>query len=241
MIKNIISYTIVSMFLLVSCQTATNDKEYDTRAITTLDSLSSVIGELNSCSFSLDTELKNSDNSKTSVNQHDVYMRGPNKMYIHSNGNKGEKGYWYNGKQLAFLNYTKSTFDTISAPDNIISTIDFIHNKYGVDFPAGDFFYPTLTDDVIENYNKVFYIGNKTIDNIECVAISAYNGKESLYIWVDKRTYLPYKMVIEKIGEPTNIYEATFSNWKINPNLHDLLFQFTPKSTSTRVKLISKK
>jgi len=240
MLKKTILLSVLVISFFTSCNSISGDKEYDTRAISSLDSLSSVIGELSSCSFSLDTEFTNRNESNPSKNQHDVYMRGSNKMYIHSNGNRGEKGYWYDGEKLAFLNFNKSTFDTISAPNNIISTIDMVHRNYGIDFPAADFFYPTLTDDIMENYNKVFYIGDVIINNVECVAISASNKKENLFIWIEKKSYLPYKIVIEQIGESAKIYEATFSNWRVNPNLPDLLFKFTPRSTSTRVKLISK-
>ena len=245
MLKRIIIPIIILSYFLVSCESNSKGvaKEYDTRAVAVLDSLSSVIGNLRSCSFSVETEFvdTNGEDDKMLFIEHDIYMRGPDKMYIHSDGDRGEKGYWYNGNKLAFLNFDKSIFDTIRAPNNIILAIDFVHNEYGIDFPAADFFYPTLTDDIIENYNKIYYIGDVKVNDVECVAVSATNEKESLYIWVEKNTYLPYRMVIAQKEELSKVYESTFSNWKVNPHLPDVLFQFTPKSTSKRVKLISKK
>jgi len=243
MFKRIFIPIIIIGTSIISCDSGSDVvKEYDTRAVTVLDSLTSVVGELKSCSFSLNTELtNNNEENKSLFVEHDIYMRGPNKMYVHSKGDKGEKGYWYNGKQLAFLNFDKSVFDTISAPGDIISTIDLVHNKYGVDFPAADFFYPTLTDDIINNYNKIYYIGDVKVNGKECVAVSATNENESLYIWVNKDTYLPYRMIIAQKGKTSKVYESTFSNWKINQHLPDVLFKFTPKSTSKRIKLSSKK
>ena len=243
MLKKIIIPIIILGSLIISCDSSSSDvaKEYDTRAVTVLDSLSSTIGGLKSCSFSLNTKFSAKDSNKLLFVESDIYMKGPDKMYIHSEGDRGEKGYWYNGKQLAFLNYDKSTYDTIPAPTNIISTIDLVHNKYGVDFPAGDFFYPSLTDDIMENYNKVYYIGDVEIDDTKCVAISATNEEESLYIWVKKDTYLPYKMVIIQKEESSKTFESIFSNWVVNPNLPDILFKFTPRPTSKRIKLMPKK
>jgi hypothetical protein len=243
MLKKIIIPIIMLGSLVVSCDNSSSDvvKEYDTRAVAILDSLTSVVGNLKSCSFSLKTEFRESDDNKLLFIEHDIYMRGPDKMYIHSDGDRGEKGYWYNGTQLAFLNFDKSIFDTIQVPNNIISAIDYVHNEYGVDFPAADFFYPTLTDDIIENYNRIYYIGDVKVGDTECVAVSATNNNESLYIWVNKETYLPYKMVIAQKEESSKIFESTFSNWIVNPKLPDVLFKFTPRSTSKRVKLNSKK
>jgi hypothetical protein len=242
MLRKFLISTIVFGISLVSCESNSEGtvKEYDTRAVAILDSLSSVIGNLKSCSFSVNTKFRNGESDKWLYVEHDISMQGPNKMYIHSAGNKGERAYWYNGQQLAFSNFDKGIYDTLSAPKNIIATIDFVHNEYGIVFPAADFFYPTLTDDIIENYNKIYYIGDVTDGEKECVAVSATNDKESLYIWVDKKTYLPYRMVIADKERSLKMYESVFPNWEVNIDIPDSLFQFIPKSTSNRVKIISK-
>jgi len=236
MIKKLILPCVFSLFLLASCQTASNEIEYDTRAIERLDGLSETIGKLNSCSYTLNTIV--SDNSKSGFNaQHDVYFRGPDKMYVHTEGTKGKKSYWYNGKRLAWLSYDKNVFDTISAPDNILEAIDFLHNKYGIDFPAADFFYPTLTDDIIANYDKVLFAAEQKIGGIACTVIEATNETHTMQIWIEKETNLPCKLVIESKNTEFDYYEAIFSNWRINPRLPDSMFEFEPPISATRNKL----
>lgn len=220
---------------MVSCQQAP-DKEYDTRAINALDEMSETIGELKSCSYTLST-AKTNNGEKESKNIHDVYYKGSNKMYINSVGAKaGERSYWYNGSELAFFSYNKNMYDTISAPESIIATIDLLHDKYGIDFPASDFFYPTLTDDIIQNYTKVLY-DDKTVNDVEYKFIQASNKDETVKIWIDKTSKLPYKL---EISSSKKYYSGTFSNWRTNQKLPDILFEFDPPENSTRKKIAQK-
>jgi len=45
------------------------------------------------------------------------------------------------------------------------------------------------------------------------------------------------KLIVRKIEDSNNYYEATFSNQVINPNLVNLLLKFTPLKNVTRVEL----
>ena len=237
----ILGFAIIGL-LFTSCSSSSenNDGIYDDAAVESLDKLSEVIGQLNSCSYTLNTfvrELDEGDEYVEFSNTHDVYMRGPNKMHIYTIGTKGEKSYWYDGHSLAFYSYEKNIYDTVSAPETIIPAIDFLHNKYGIDFPASNFFYPDFTDDILSNFNNVFYLGDVVLDDIECIAIEASNSDNILSIWFHKESALPYKMILERNKENAGFYEATITNWRINPTLPDLLFEFEPPAGTTRVKI----
>ena len=103
MVRKAILYSVLVSLFLVSC-TPKDKAEYDTRAIESLDAMAEVIGELHATSYTLKDVNVTEDGSEL-YNVHDVYMRGPNKMYIHSNGTKGERSYWYDGKTLARYSY----------------------------------------------------------------------------------------------------------------------------------------
>ena len=87
MARKAILYSVLVSLFLVSC-TAKDKQEYDTRAIESLDAMAEVIGELQATSYTL-KDVNVTDDGSEFYNVHDVYMRGPNKMYIHSNGTKG--------------------------------------------------------------------------------------------------------------------------------------------------------
>ena len=233
--KKLTIYMIVLAFLIISCNTSTvkDGKKYDTSAVQNLDSLSKTIGELNSCSFTINTFISTS-NGEERHHEHDIYLQGPDKLHIYSNGQTGRKSFWYNGEQFSYFSYDNHAYDIIDAPDNTIATIDFVHDNYGIDFPAADFFYPTFTDDILENYSQVLLTDDEVIDNISYTVIEALNESETVHIWIDKSTQLPYKLIIENESIADKYYEAVLSNWKINPKLPDLLFEFKPPTNSIK-------
>jgi hypothetical protein len=235
MTRKAILYAVVASLFLVSC-TAKNEEQYDTRAIESLDAMAEVIGELSACSYTLKDVNVNEDGSEF-YNVHDVYMRGPNKMYIHSNGTKGERSYWYDGTVLAYYSFDKDTYAEIDAPENIMETIRYVHDKYGVRFPAADFFYPSFTDDILTNFDQVLFLGDELIDGIESTSILASRDTLVVQIWIDKASNLPLRLSIESIGDTAKFYEATFSNFRSNPDLPDLMFESDPPTDSEKSEL----
>lgn len=232
--KNIIFALALFAIFFTSC----NSKEYDIRAVNSLDTMTEAIGELKSCSYTLHTIISNDSTEINNIS--DAYMRGPDKLYVHTVGTKGEKGFWYNGKKFAHFSYNKNEYDVIDAPNNILKLIDTINETYSIDFPAADFFYPSLTDDILDNYNSVLFTGEDEIDGINCVSIKASNDQETLQIWIEKTSNLPHRMIIESKANENEFYDVVFSNWRIDPNLPDLLFEFQPSENSTLIKFQTK-
>jgi len=226
---------IIAIFaiLFTSCES----REYDSRAIESLDKLSETIGGLKACSYTLNTIVLNDSIERNTLN--DVYMRSSNKLYVNTVSKDFHFGFWYNGKTFSYLVYDNNKYDIIDALGTTLETIDLIHNEHHIDFPASDFFYSSLTDDIIENYNKVLF-SEEEIDGVACTFIEASNDEETVLIWIDKVTYLPYRLVIESNKSDTDIYDAVFSNWVVNPTLPDVLFEFQPTEDLTKIQLENK-
>ncbi len=172
----------------------------------------------------------------------DVYIKGSNKMFIHNNNTtKEDKSFWYNGEKFAYFLFNKNEYDILDAPDNILKLIDAINSKYGIYFPAADFLYPTLTDDMIDNYDQILYFGEEKVGPLDCIVLEAINEETIAQIWIAKETNLPHKMIITSKTNENKYYEAVYTNWRINPELPDVMFEFQPPTGSTQVKLQLKK
>lgn len=236
---------IFSLFIVFGINLYSQNFQIDTVAVTLLDKMGSIIGGLNSCSFTL-----NNSNDAIDVdlglikyfNTHQVYMVGPDKMLINSAGDNGHKGYWYNGKKLAYYSYTENNFAIIDAPSNIMATIDSVNKTYGIDFPAADFFYPSFTDDLIRQSDEIIYAGRSKIADKNCFHIIARNKSMGIQIWIsDDAMFLPVKLVITYYDVIPNIqYEATFSDWKMNENIPDAMFDFIPPAGANELILLEK-
>jgi len=234
-----------AIFLILSISLYSQTPQIDTVAIMMFNKMGNLIGELESCSFTLKTSDDGIDVNLGlikyfTVNQ--VYMRGPDKMLVNSQGDKGHRGLWYNGKQLIYYSYTENNYGMIDAPSNILATIDSVHKNYGIDFPAADFFYPTFTIDLIDQYNNIIFVGKSRVDDKDCFHIIAQNESMSIQIWIsDDALFLPMKSVISYYDLiPNQQYEATFSDWKLNPQLPDEMFEFTPPPQAEELILLAK-
>lgn len=231
MIKKTI-YLSIGLLLMSSCVVdKPGDVKYlENAAIEVFDGMSKSIGELNSCSFMLqiisDTYM-DSVGVVTNEATSDVYMRGPDKMYIHTNSDKGSRGYWYDGTLLTWYNYDKNIFDTLPAPETILLAIDAAHKKYGIDFPAADFFYPTFTDDMISQFDSILYVGSQKYEDENISEVLAVNQKMKVSIWIaDNGTQIypvGFSVIKQEKGNELR-YEADFSYWRFNPDLPDDMF-----------------
>jgi hypothetical protein len=232
------------LFLILPLQIFARQSAIDTAAVMLLDRMSSVIGQLGSCSFTLrtsqDVVLEYDLGIIKQLDEHEVYMLGPDKMLINSRGDKGHRGYWYNRKKLAYYSYDENNYVILDAPPNIVATIDSVHKTYGIDFPAADFFYPTFTDDLIDNSDLIIYLGTAEANGKNCFRIIARNEDMSIQIWIaDDALLLPVKMVIVYGAEDgTREYEATFSNWQINPELPAAMFEFSPPPKASKISIM---
>jgi hypothetical protein len=221
------------------------DSTLDARAVVLLDRMSEVIGGLGSCSFQLKTGNDISDPVKGIIRHyavHDVHLVGPDKMHIHTKGPIEEVRYWYNSDLLMYYSFTANTYGFIETPDNIIETIDMVNADYGVDFPAADFFYPTFTDDLLNHSESVFYLGLVQYEGKSYHHIVAKGVDKHIQIWIHNDTFaLPAKYVIhEKKDGETLQFEGIFSNWNLNPNLPDAIFDFEAPENARRLNIVSK-
>jgi hypothetical protein len=234
------------LLLILPFQMFAQRPPIDTVAVMLLDRVSVIIGQLGSCSYTLHTSqdvvIEYDLGIIKQLDVHEVHMLGPDKMLINSRGDKGHRGYWYNGKKLAYYSYDENNYVIIGAPPNIIATIDTVHKTYGIDFPAADFFYPTFTDDLIDNSDLIRYLGTAKANGKDCFRIIAKNEEMSIQIWIaDDAFLLPVKMVIVYHGKNNaKQYEATFSNWQINPDLPAAMFEFNPPHSARKISILVK-
>lgn len=220
------------------------EKDIDSTAIFILDKMSDIIGDLESVSFNMESSIDQFDstnNIETLYSQSNVKMVGPDKLLAITNGDRGNHGFWYNGSYLSYYSYDENNYVTLEAPDNILVMIDSMHMAYDFKFPAADFFYPSFTDDIMQQFDTVKYAGKRMVDGQECFYITGNNTDTSVQLWVSNDSYiLPKKIVIIYKNEGNRRYEATFTNWELNPNIPVSIFEFIPSPNSKLISIMSK-
>ncbi|CDF78112.1 conserved hypothetical protein (DUF2092) [Formosa agariphila KMM 3901] len=235
--------TIFVLSILPYAMMAQNkEKQIDLDAILLFDQMGEAIGDLSSVSFHLSTtnEVLNADKKiETEYNECDVKMVGPDKMVVKQHSKDKHSAYYYNGEVITYYSFKENNYITVDAPANIIDMIDFMHDNFSMDFPAADFFYPTFTDDIIENFNSITYVGLDLLGGEECNLVKIENENVSVTIWISAEAHtLPKQFEITYKKKDNLKFKGTFSDWQLNPELHSDIFQFTPPASARLISVL---
>jgi hypothetical protein len=240
----VLACAVTSMSPLVAQQQGTPPAAVDNPAILVLDRMSDMIGSLSSVSYTLTVVHDVTDPEYGTIARlatHRVYMTGPDRMHVNSVSEGGRRGYWYNGQQVVYYNFAENNYGVMDAPDNILDAIEEVHQRYGVDFPAADFFYPAFTDDLIAQSTRIDYLGTVQVDGRECFRIVAHGADQTVQLWIaNDATFLPMKFIITDHTRGNAQYQGTFTDWVVNPDLPDQLYEFSPPPGASPVRILPK-
>ena len=219
-------------------------KQIDSTAIFILDKMSDNIGNLESVTFDINNsvdELDSNGNVITQFSTSTITFSGPDKLLVRTEGTKGKIGFWYDGAYLSFYNFDENNYVTLETPETTIEMIDEMHLNYDFEFPAADFFYPSLTDDILEQFDTIQFLGKKNIHDEDCYHIMASNEKLSIQIWISNKTFLLPKHFVIIYKDKSNLqYESTFSNWSLNQTIPESAFSFLAPPTANLISILKK-
>ncbi|MCU0373231.1 MAG: DUF2092 domain-containing protein [Ignavibacteria bacterium] len=246
MFKKIIFTAFLLLTLSFSAIPGKSYSQIDTLAVAILDSMSNNIGELETCSFrfALDYDIFSENYGMiTHSDAGTIFLKGPDKILMERQGDKGHKKFFYNGKTCSLYSFDRNNYATIPAPPTIIETIDSISNAYGVEFPAADVFYPDFVDDLLDVSDRMIYLGLTMTGIIECYHVAGVTDDFTYQLWImtEKDNYTPVKLSIvydKKPGKPR--YSALYYDWKLNPELDDAMFEFSPPAGSEEITILKK-
>ena len=223
-------------------QASVQSRKIDTVAVSILDRMSAMIGDLGSCGVTVKSNYDVNSQYLGLVkhsNEEQVYLQGPDKLLIRSEGDKGSRSFLYNGKTLNYYSIDRNQYAEVQAPSTIMEMIDTVNKIYGIEFPIADFFYPTFVDDILSEAKNLIYLGTTKVNGKECFHIAGTAKDKTFQFWISNDAYtLPIKVVIIYTDKEMNPqFEAVLSDWQINPSLPAALFEFNPPPRAKKIKL----
>src|ERR1700677_351108 len=94
-------------------------RRIDTVAVAILDKMSAMIGDLGSCSVTVksnyDVVSKELGLIKHSDEEH-LYLHGPDKLLLKSEGDRGSRDLYFDGKTLSYYSLDRNQYGQIEAP-----------------------------------------------------------------------------------------------------------------------------
>ena len=227
---------------LAPSQTKVLTHRIDTVAVAILDHMSAVIGDLNSCSVKVNSTydihsthmglIKHADEAK-------LYLHGPNQMLVNSEGDMGNRQFYYDGTKLTYYSLDNNQYSQVPISAPLINMIDSVNKVYGIVFPVADFFYPTFVDDILADTKDLRFLGITKVDGKDCFHIAGVTPDKAYQFWISNDAfYLPIKEVIVYLNKELNPqYEASFSDWQVNPNLPNAIFEFSAPFHAKEIKM----
>jgi len=219
--------------------------QFDSVAVAILDSMSDGISRLETCSFRIYTEYDIESDQYgliTHSESGDVFLKGPDKLFINKKGDKGHKEIFYNGNTFLVYSFDKNQYASVDIRLNLIELIDSVSRRFNVEFPGADVLYPDFTDDVLENSENLVFLGLTLVSDYECYHIAGVQKDFTFQLWITADgKYLPLKMTLDYINLPGNPrYRAVYLDWKTDIPIEDSKFEFNAPAGSQKIKIIDK-
>ncbi len=242
MIKRLSCFLSTALMLFTA---EAQEAKIDTAALTILDNMSLVLGDLNSVGFtsnvSRDIAFSNDLNIKQ-FSKNNIKIAGPNKFISRFFGEKRSEIYKYNGEQVFFYSLDNNRYAIADAPDNLIETMDWLYTEFGIEFTTADIFYPSFSQDLAENMDYMQFIGLVNLNGKQVFHIVASNETISVQFWISNDIYLlPEKILLTYLDQPFSPqYEVQFSDWEINMVYPASIFEFDPPPSSEQITWMSR-
>lgn len=170
----------------------------------------------------------------------EIFIKHPDKLKFKSTGDRGIYSLFLNGKDFKWYSLKNNTYVGVSAKHSMIEMIKEMHERYNIEVSGSDFLYPSFAEDVISSSQKLVYLGIGFVNQIACFHIAGTDDAGSSFqFWISSDgLFLPVKLSINYPATSDQVrYEAIYSDWEINPNLPDILFEFTPPPGAQQIQI----
>lgn len=232
------------LLLLPLYSASAQEKSIDTTAVLILDRMSSIFGEMENLGFTtkVSRDVVYAEDFFIKVfSTSEVKIKGPNKFSVRIHGENREDQYSYNGEQVIYYSYHNNLYTIADAPDNLIETIDWLYDDFGIELTTADFLYPSFSKDFVDQMDYVEFLGIAQVEDKRAFHIAGSNSDITVQIWVSDDSYfLPLKIIITYFDGPyANQHQTDFSNWEINQNYPNSIFEFLPPPSAKQITWMS--
>ena len=168
----------------------------------------------------------------------DILTNAPNGLRIHTDNDRHERLFLYDGKTFTLWGQRMDYYATIDAPDTIGKLADMLEDKYGMDLPEIDLFrWGTAKMDTAAIIGAID-VGSAVINGTTCQHYAFRQDDIDWQIWIQKGDYpLPRKVVITTKTDDARPQHTAEYQWDLAPSFNDAAFTFNPPKGALRVVL----
>ncbi|HEX5123447.1 MAG TPA: DUF2092 domain-containing protein [Rhodanobacteraceae bacterium] len=212
----------------------------DPKVLATLKTMGEHMRELKSFSVHADTTIDEvtEDGQKLQFGGTvDYKVRRPDHLRAEINSDRQERTFYYNGKTLTQWAPRMGYYAIVDAPPTLHELGDVLKDKFGISLPLSDLFRWGMDSDDGSGLTEASFVGPAKINGADCGHFAFRQPDVDWQLWLARGTYLPCKLVITTLDEPSQPqYVAEFS-WKTNISFDDKTFTFEQPKTAHKIEI----
>ncbi len=166
-------------------------------------------------------------------------VKRPGRLHVDIKSPMSDRGFWYDGSQLAILDRKRNLFSTAQMPNTLDATLDKAHDQFGIDLPLIDLAvsdpYKNATDHVIKGVSY----GQSPVMGYDCYHLAFTQSNIDWQVWIQTGPQpLIRKFVItHKNEEGSPEFTALITQWDLTDRIALSDFAFEPPTGATRVEM----
>jgi hypothetical protein len=233
------------LLIIISFSAQAQEKSLDTTALRILDRMSGLFGEIKSLGFvskvSRDAVYEENFFIKEFLSSK-VIMAGPNKFSVRIQGEGREDLYSYNGSNVSYYSFKDNIFTKAEAPNNLIETLDWLYSDFDIELTTADILYPSFSQELAETMKYIRFLGVTMLEGERVFHIGCANDAVTIQLWIkDDAYFLPKKTLITYLNGPYARQDETdFSEWVINQEYPQSIFEFMPPPGARQITWLKK-
>ncbi|MBI1283455.1 MAG: DUF2092 domain-containing protein [Thiobacillus sp.] len=169
-----------------------------------------------------------------------LMIKRPNKLLAKRHGDIIDQSFSYDGKTLSLYNASHNYFASVPAPDNIEAMLDYARESLGIIAPASDLVYTNAFPLMMEHVWSAIIVGKAAIGGVTTDHLVFSRPDVDFQIWVPETgAPLPLKYVVtDKLHFAHPSTTVVMSDWNVDPNLTDSVFNFQPPQNATETDFL---
>lgn len=169
-----------------------------------------------------------------------LMIKRPNKLLAKRHGDIVDQSFSYDGKTLSLFNASHNYFASVPAPDSIEAMLDYARESLGIIAPASDLVYTNAFPLMMEHVWSAIIVGKAVIGGVTTDHLVFSRPDVDFQIWVPETgDPLPRKYVVtDKLHFAHPSTTVVMSDWNVDPNLTDSVFNFNPPQNATETDFL---
>jgi hypothetical protein len=168
----------------------------------------------------------------------DLLAQRPDRLRLDVDGDRQDRGYYFNGKAFTLWAERTKFYATVPAPSTIAEFLNQLESKYDIELPFADLFRWGEPGSSDRSITAALSVGLSDIEGTSCTHYSFRQPDLDWQVWIQNGDFpLPRKLVITTTSDESRPQVTSVYSWNLAPAYSDEAFTFAPPAGAMKIIL----